>query len=162
MENTDHEYLIILTQGGLTISFSNLVNYLLDAFAVLSATSRNAAKEALSYIMGFSNFICENLKSEDQKVFLSTIVNVFFNNKRTIFTSFIRKDNVDSFKKQKRVTYFFVIFFDNNFVPTLMLLGGMGHGLLNDTFLLNQFPLSFHHPQLTCFATPSVSGKSVR
>ena len=58
IENPDHEYFIILNRGGLTISSLNLVNYVHDAFPVLSATenilinqskltSRNAAKEAL-------------------------------------------------------------------------------------------------------------------
>ena len=115
MENPGHEYLIILKRGGLTISSPNLVNYVCDVFAVLSAaenvlinqsklTSRNAAKEALSYMMGCSNFTCENDKVDGQKVVISTIVNVFFNNKRKISTASVRKDNVASFKKQKRET----------------------------------------------------------
>ena len=36
----------------------------------------------------------------------STIVNVFFNNKRKISTASVRKDNLASFKKQKRETIF--------------------------------------------------------
>ena len=115
MENPDIEYLIILNRGGLTISSPNLVNYVCDAFAVLVAsenvlmnqsklTSRNAAKEALSYMMGYCNFACENHKVDSQKVILGTIVNVLFNNKRRISTESVRKDNVASFKKQKRET----------------------------------------------------------
>ena len=84
-----------------------------DAFAVLSATenilinhskltSRNAGKEALSCMMGCYNFTCENHKSDDQKFVISIIFNVFFNNKRKISTTSVRKDNVASFKKQKR------------------------------------------------------------
>ena len=117
IENPDHEYLIILNRGGLTIPSPNLVNYVCDAFAVLSATenilinqskltSRNAAKEALSYMMGCCNFTCENHKVDGQKFVISTIVNVFFNNKRKISTASVRKDNVASFKKQKRETIF--------------------------------------------------------
>ena len=117
MENPDHEYLIILNRGGLTIPSPNLVNYVCDAFAVLSVTenvlinqskltSRNAAKEALSHVMGCCNFTCENHKVEGQKVVVSTFVNVFFNNKRKISTASRRKDNVGSFKKQKRETIF--------------------------------------------------------
>ena len=49
--------------------------------------------------MGFCNFPCENHKAGDQKVVLSTIVNVFFNNKQKIFTASVWKDNVASFKK---------------------------------------------------------------
>ena len=93
----------------------NLVNYVYDAFAVLSATeniltnqlkltSRNAAKEALSCMMGCYNFIRENHKVDGQKFAISTIVNVFFNNKRKIPTASVRKDNIASFKKQKRET----------------------------------------------------------
>ena len=37
IENPDHEYLIILNRGGLTIPSPNLVNYVCHAFAVLSA-----------------------------------------------------------------------------------------------------------------------------
>ena len=70
-ENPDHEYLIILDWGGLTIPSLNLVNYVCDAFTVLSATenvlinqlkltSTNAAKETLSFMMGYCNFACEN------------------------------------------------------------------------------------------------------
>ena len=102
-----------------------------DAFAVLIAsenvlmnqsklTLRNAAKEALSYMMGYCNFACENHEVDDQKVVLGTIVNVLFNNKRRISTASVRKDNLASFKKQKRETIFFVIFFDYNVLPTLM------------------------------------------
>ena len=60
MRNPDHEYLIILNGGELTIPSPNFVNYVCDAFAVLitknvlinqsKLTSRNAAKEALSHI----------------------------------------------------------------------------------------------------------------
>ena len=115
IENPDHEYLIILNRGGLTIPSPNLVNYVCDAFAVLSVTEnilinqskltlRNAAKEALSYMMGCCNFTCENRKVDGEKFVISTIVNVFFNNKRKISTASVRKDNVASFKKQKRET----------------------------------------------------------
>ena len=62
IENPDHEYLIVLNRGRLTIPSPNLVNYVCDAFSVLNATenilinqskltSRNAAKEPLSYMM---------------------------------------------------------------------------------------------------------------
>ena len=98
MENPDHEYLIIFNGGALTIPSTNLMNYVCDVFAVLSATenvlinqskltSRNAAKEALSYLMECCNFTCENHKFDGQKVVTSTIVNVFFNNKRKISTA---------------------------------------------------------------------------
>ena len=113
MENPDYEYLIILNRGGFTIPSPDLVDYVFDAFPVLSATenvlinqskltSRNVAKEAISYLMGFCNFTCENHKNDGRKVVTSTIVNVFFNNKRKISTASVRKDNVASFKKQKR------------------------------------------------------------
>ena len=129
MENPDHEYLIILNRGGLTIPSPNPVNYVCDAFAVLNATesvfinpskltSRNAAKEAHSYMME-CDITCENHEVDGQKVVVSTIVNVFFNKKWKISTASVRKDNVAFLKKQK-TNNFFVIFFDNNFVPTLM------------------------------------------
>ena len=38
MENPDHEYLIILNRGGLTIPFPNLENYVCNILAVLNAT----------------------------------------------------------------------------------------------------------------------------
>ena len=115
IENPDHEYLIILNRGGLTIPSPNLVNYVCDTFAVLSATenvlinqskltSRNAAKEALSYVIVCCNFTCENHKIDGQKVVKSTTANVFFSNKRKISTVSVRKDNLASFKKQKRET----------------------------------------------------------
>ena len=115
IENPNHEYLIILNRGGLTIPSPNLVNYVCDAFGILSATEnilinqskltlRNAAKETVSYMMGCCNFTCENHKVDGQKFVISTIVNVFFNNKRKISTASVRKDNVASFKKQKRET----------------------------------------------------------
>ena len=70
--------------------------------------------------MGCCNFTCENHNVDGQKVVVSTIVNVFFNNKLRIPTASVTKDNVASFKKQKRETIFFLIFFDNNFVPTFI------------------------------------------
>ena len=70
IENPDDEYLISLNRGGLSFPSSNLVNYVFDAFPVLSATellikqsnliSRNASKVALSYMMRCCNFTCEN------------------------------------------------------------------------------------------------------
>ena len=89
------------------------MNYVCDSFAVSSATenvlinqskltSRNAAKEARPYMMGCCNFTCENHKFDGQKVVISTIVNLFFKNKQKTSTSFVRKDNVASFKKRKR------------------------------------------------------------
>ena len=120
LENPDYEYLITLNQGGLTAPSSSLVNYVCDAFAVLSATenvlnrskltARNSAKEALSYLMGCCDFTCEKHKVEGQNVVLSTVINVFFNNRRKISTASIRKDNVVSFKKRKRKHNFVVIF----------------------------------------------------
>ena len=115
IENPDHEYLIILNWRGLTFPSPNLVNYVCDAFAALSGkenilinqlklTLRNAAKEALWYMMGCCNFTCENHKVDGQKFVMSTIVSVFFNNKRKISTASVRKDNVASLKKQKRET----------------------------------------------------------
>ena len=93
----------------------NLVNYVCDAFLVLSATEiilinhskltlRNAAKGALPYMIGCCNFTCENHKVDGQKVVISTIVKIFFNNERKISTASVKKDNVASFKKQKRET----------------------------------------------------------
>ena len=66
MKNPDHEYLFILNRG-LTVPYLNLVKYMRDAFAVLSATenflinkskltSRNVTKEAASYMMKCCNF----------------------------------------------------------------------------------------------------------
>ena len=79
MGNPDHEYLIILNWWGLTILSRNFVDNFLsescacDALVVLIATenilinqskltSRNAAEEALSYMIGCSNFTCQNHK----------------------------------------------------------------------------------------------------
>ena len=119
MKKPDHECLIILNRGGLTIPSPNHVNYVCDAFAVLSATenvlinqskitSRNAAKDALSYMIGCCKFFtCEKHKVDGQKVVISAIVNVFFNNQRQISTASVRKGNLAPFKKQKRETYFF-------------------------------------------------------
>ena len=105
IKNTDHEYLIILNRGGLTIPSQNLVskteNILINRSKL---TSRNAAKEAPSYMMGCCNFTCENHKDDGQKFVIITTVIVFFNNKRKISTASVRKDNVASFKKQKRET----------------------------------------------------------
>ena len=114
LENPDHEYLITLNRGGLTVPSSSLMNYVCDAFAVLSATENvlnrfkitaiYAAKEALSYLMGCCNFTSEKHKVEGQKVVLSTVINVIFNNRRKICTASDRKDNVVSFKKRKKET----------------------------------------------------------
>ena len=90
-----------------------------DVFAVLSATEnvlinqskltlRNAAKEALSYMIGCCNFTCENHKVDGQKVVINTIVNVLFNNIRKISTASVRKDNV--LQEANKRNNFFVIF----------------------------------------------------
>ena len=83
-------------RGELTILSPNLLSYVCALFSVLSATKnvfinrskltpRNAAKEAVSCMMGFFSFTCEN-------------------NKQKISTASVRKDNVVSFKKQKKET----------------------------------------------------------
>ena len=77
MENPDHEYLIVLNQGGLTSP--NLVNYVCDAFAFLSTTdnvlinlskltSTNAAKEDLSYMVGCCTSLVKTKKSIAKKL----------------------------------------------------------------------------------------------
>ena len=55
-------------------------------------------------MIGCCNFTCENRKVDGQKVVISTTVNVLFNNKRKMSTVSVRKDNLASFKKQKRKT----------------------------------------------------------
>ena len=114
-------------------------------------TSGNAAKEALSHMMGCCNFTCENHKVDGQKIVISTIFNVFFNNKGKRSTASVRKDNVTSFKKRKRETIFLWY--------SLIII------LYQLSFTLRYFPLrsvlicpSFHHPQLTYFAIPLKKG----
>ena len=80
----------------LTISSLNLVNYMCDEFAILSATennpinqlkpaSRNAAKVILPHMMGCCNFTCGNRKVDGQKFVPSYVfVDVIFNDKRKI------------------------------------------------------------------------------
>ena len=53
-------------------------------------------------MMGCCNFTCENHKVEGQKVVPSTIVTVFFNNKRKISTAGVRKNNVAFFQREHR------------------------------------------------------------
>ena len=53
-------------------------------------------------MMGCCNFTCENYKFEGQKVILNTIAAVFFSNKWKRSTASVRKDDVASFKKQKK------------------------------------------------------------
>ena len=78
MENPDHEYIIILNQGGLTIPSPNLVNYVYDAFTVFSTTenvlinlskltSTNAAKD-LSYMVGCCTSLVKTKKSTAKKL----------------------------------------------------------------------------------------------
>ena len=82
---------------------------------------------------------------------VKTIKSTFFNNKQKISTASVRKDNVASFKKQKKRNNCFVIFFDNNFVPTLMYVTLPPPR----SVLICQI---FHHTQLTYFATPRKQG----
>ena len=97
--------------------------------------------------MGCCNFICENYKVDGQKVVLSTIVKVFFHNKRKISTESVRKDNLPSFKKQKREA----IFLRYSLVIIFYLLLCTLSYLHPRSVLIFQ---SFYHPQLTYFATP--------
>ena len=110
IKNTDHECLIILKRGGLTIPSLNLVNYVCDTETFLlnqsKLTSGNAVKEALSYRMECCNLTCENHKVDGQKVVISTTVNAFFNNKWKISTESVKKDNAAAFKKQKTKAIF--------------------------------------------------------
>ena len=107
-------------------------------------TSRNAAKEAISYMMGCYNLTCENHK----------VINVFFNSKRKISTVSLRKDNVASFKKQKRET----IFLWYSLKIILYLLSCTLRYLPPRSVLICR---RFHHPQLTYFATPLKKGEEI-
>ena len=78
-------------------------------------------------MMECCNFTCENHKVDNQKVILNTIVNMFINNKVKISAASVRKDKVVSFKKQ--TNNFFVIFFNNYFVPTPMYVRCGGGGV---------------------------------
>ena len=53
-------------------------------------------------MMGCCNFTCENHKSDGQKFVISTIFNVFFNNKRKISTTPVRKDVPPSRSKKEK------------------------------------------------------------
>ena len=83
--------------------------------------------------------------------FVKTIKSTFFTNKQKISAASVRKDNVSSFKKRKKRNSCFLIFFGNNFVPTLI-------------YVTLPSPRSclicqiFHHTQLTYFATPRKQG----
>ena len=102
-------------------------------------------------MMGCCNFTCEIHKVDAQKVVISTVVNVFFNNKRKISTASVRKDNVSFFKKQKRET----IFLWYSLIIIFYLLSYTLRYLPPRSVLICQ---SFHHPQLTYFATSLKKG----
>ena len=52
--------------------------------------------------MGCCNFTCENHKVNDQKVVISTIVNVFFNNKQKISTASVSMSKPPSRSKKEK------------------------------------------------------------
>ena len=82
---------------------------------------------------------------------VQTIKSTFFNNKRKISTASVRKDNVASFKKQKRET----IALWYSLIVSLYLLSCTLRYLTPRSVFICQ---SFHHTQVTYFATPRKNG----
>ena len=82
---------------------------------------------------------------------VQTIQSTFFNNKRKISTASVRKDNVASFKKQKTET----IALWYSLIVSLYLLSCTLRYLPPRSVFICQ---SFHHTQVTYFATPRKNG----
>lgn len=112
-DNEDHAYIRILSRGGLTIPSDSLTDYVCSAFSILDLTevsiknselpARKAAEVVLTHIFdSYEDFTCNLHKAAGQSFAHRVISNVFFNNKRKILTSSMRKDSVVSFKKRQR------------------------------------------------------------
>ena len=114
-DNEDHNYIRILSRGGLTIPSVSLTDYVCSAFSVLSLAestiiksslrSRRAAEITLSYIFeSYQEFTCTEHVAAGQRFTHRVVSNIYFNNKRKTSTAAVIKDNVTSFKKRQRET----------------------------------------------------------
>ena len=112
-ENEDHDYIRILSRGGLTVPSPNLTEYVCLSFAVLDICentiskselpARQAAQNALARVIGsVPGFSCNKHVDYVKRYCNRVITNVFFNNARKIKTAEVRRDGVKAFKKSKR------------------------------------------------------------
>ena len=85
---------------------------------------------------------------------VKTIKSTFFNSKHKISTASVRKDNVASFKMQKKKKKETIALW-YSLIIILYLFSCMLHYLLLRSVLICQI---FYHTQVTCFATPRKQG----
>ena len=111
----DDRYLQLLSRGGLTVPgkfLSDLVNH---AFATLDLLEdillkyakdkiRMVARKVLMKYLGGYCISCtdENHQTKTKKLVLSSVVNVFFNNKQKEDGDVKRRDTLEAFKRNQR------------------------------------------------------------
>ena len=116
-ENPEHSYIKFLNRGGLTITSSDLTDYVCTAFAILDSTeslirssglpTRKAATTILKDIFDRNidstpQFACTQHQVAARIYADRVITNIFFNNRRYILTTDNVKNEVADFKKPKR------------------------------------------------------------
>ena len=114
-ENPDFSYVQILSRENLclTIPSANLVNYICKAFAIIEFVDDLITKSGLPVckvsehvlihcFQSYETFACITHEATARKITNFTAVNIYFNNKRKIFTDSVAADGVKTFKKRQR------------------------------------------------------------
>ena len=65
---------------------------------------RDAAVHLLTKYIGEDDFFCDKHRMVGKQRVFKSVANVFYNNKRKIYTDNVRKDEVKQFKKRQRTT----------------------------------------------------------
>ena len=107
----NNRYLATLSRGGLTVPSQVLADYTCGCFAALDyceerlKTEKEEARKSSEYILNAlyqnSEFTCKLHKEQGFKFAARIIVNVFFNNKRKLANSNLKRDEITSFKARQ-------------------------------------------------------------
>ena len=118
LDNPDHDYIRILSRGGLTIPSVNFTEYVCSAFAILEyaeniissskLSARAAAKVILQHVLSINSGLIPRVSCDDHSSALEmftnrVLINVFCNNRQKFLTGSVVKDKVAGFKKSKRM-----------------------------------------------------------
>ena len=111
-DEDDHDYLNLLSRGGLTIPGKYIAEFVSHSFAILdlveniiskhpSISVRKAAVSILNeYLDGCIS--CDSHHNKVKNLALNCIVNIFYNNKQKKDADVPRKDSIVAFKRRQR------------------------------------------------------------
>ena len=110
--SNDSVYFYYLSRGALTILSPELSDFICKSFGFLNyfedfiVNHKSKSEHLISFTILRQkltiNFACDLRKQKVQDVVISTVVNIFFNDKRRLLDDVVESNSLSSFKKRQR------------------------------------------------------------